>query len=72
MNKKLYAFIIAGLVIAIIVGAIFGALLKPVQIQTQEVHKVFLDIDSDGRVDLLVRGDVIFNTIPLVPTSSAP
>jgi hypothetical protein len=37
-----------------------------------EVTNVFVDVNGDGAVDLLVSGEVVFNTTPLAPTPSLP
>jgi len=65
---KLWGVLAVVVVVALVVGVAAGTWFSTGQAaKVQQVERVFLDVNGDGRVDLLVEGDVIFN-LPLPPT----
>lgn len=72
MKDKLRMFaILVTLIVTIVLGIyILGAsgYLAPTNASAASVQNVFVDIDGDGQLDLLVKGEVIYNN----PLASQP
>lgn len=63
MNKTLKILLIAGFFV-VITATIWGfGLWQGSQVsEAVKITNIFVDVNNDGRVDLIVSGDVIFNT----------
>jgi hypothetical protein len=61
-NWALHMLLVFALALAVAIGAVGMAATKPaLQSGAVEVRNVFVDVNSDGRPDLIVAGYVIFN-----------
>jgi len=66
-NTKLIILVIGLVIIAAAVMGYFAIpQLSASALDAQSVQQIFIDIDGDGALDLLVRGEVVFN-IPFEP-----
>ena len=65
------------MVISVIAGTILGGVLfgghdVMASIGAQEIRQVFVDVNGDGKLDLLVEGSVIYNAPPLPEEQQQP
>jgi len=61
----LVAAILGGYVLGVWEGAEGG-------VMSEEVLGIFVDVNGDGRLDLLVSGEVVFDAGPLAERTSTP
>ena len=67
--KVVVAVTLAAVVlVAALLGAELYKALQPPSVSIQ-VERVFVDLNGDGALDLLVRGEVIYNQVPLALTA---
>jgi hypothetical protein len=63
-NIKFFQLVLALVLIAVsayTVSFYYETFVKPTVIPTTNVQNVFVDLNGDGRIDLIITGDVIFN-----------
>jgi hypothetical protein len=60
-----WIIILVAIVLFVAIGLAVGVTLTKTDGAARYVEHIFVDINGDGRLDLLVSGDVIFN-LPLV------
>jgi hypothetical protein len=72
-NKTLWIALAFVIIAVLVLGAILGAYFsgKPT-VDTVKVERLFLDVDGDKKIDLLVEGEVIFNDGPLAQPTPQP
>ncbi len=65
-NIRLWAILAGAVIVALLIGAALGTfILAPQPAMAQHVERIFLDVNNDGKTDLLLSGEVIFNAVPL-------
>jgi hypothetical protein len=70
-NVKIVLIMVILVLMALMAGIYFGTSQATLSMQTTHAQQVFLDIDGNGQLDLLVSGEVIMNQGPFVPSPSS-
>jgi hypothetical protein len=72
-NKTLWIALALVIIAVLVMGAILGAYFSGGKsVDTVKVERLFLDVDGDKKIDLLIEGEVIFNDGPLTQPTPKP
>lgn len=68
-----YLLALVVMVVLLMGGFMVGAsMVEAEELPVQQVGNFFIDIDGNGTVDYVLRGEVIFNSLPLPVSPSEP
>jgi hypothetical protein len=70
-NVKIVLIMVILVLMALMAGVYFGTSQATLSMQTTHASQVFIDLDGNGQMDLLVSGEVIMNQGPFVPSQSS-
>lgn len=74
MNGKVLVLVV--FILLLLFGSYYVVTNPTIMMQKEHVSNVFIDVNGDGMLDLLVSGDVILNNgtanFPIQPTNNQP